>query len=270
MYILRYFLSFLIFIFLFVYISDTYYDTKIQQKIKYYYDETLYYFKIKERPKEEPFVGMIKSIVKVVSMIPKLVLNIDKIFMFLIGTAVGVTEMIGGASTAVALGFHSLGRGIAQFGVFLIYSLEFLITHLFCFLKIIFEAPSCVFWYIIETIGKIFYLIPTALFALVGIFSFGYIDGFEIEKLLWQGLETLDTISINNAGFHIIHYPKWIRDRCYNCKRLKMNVVGKQFSRSMKSITKHFPNDAKPGITLLKGGGRRFAKSFKTFGEILG
>ena len=129
------------------------------QKLKYYTNELLYYLKLKERPKKEPFVDMIKSLFQMVLLIPKLVMNVGDIFSFMVNSVIGTVELISGASMALALGFDSLFKGIAQFGVFMLYSLEFMLTHLFCFLKIIFTAPSCVIWYIIETIGKIIYLV---------------------------------------------------------------------------------------------------------------
>jgi hypothetical protein len=167
---------------------------------------------------------------------------------------------------ALALGFESLFKGIAQFGVFMLYSLEFMLTHLFCFLKIIFTAPSCVIWYIIETIGKIIYLVPMFFFALLTIIG---LDGKALEKGIWNGLENLDTLTFSVLGIHIIHYPKWIRDQCYNCRRLKMGTVGDQFTRTFTTISREFPDDAAPGISVMNGGGKRLMSALKKFMTLL-
>jgi len=259
-------LFFTICIFLTIYYFSEYLHINIVRNLKYYTNEVLYYLKLKERPKQEPFIGMIRSLLKMVLLIPKLVMNVGNIFTFLINSVIGSVELISGASMALALGFESLFKGVAQFGVFMLYSLEFMLTHLFCFLKIVFTAPSCVIWYIIETIGKIIYLIPMFFFALLTIIG---LDGKAIETGIWDGLENIDTLTFSLIGIHIIHYPKWIRDQCYNCRRLKMGTVGDQFTRTFTTISREFPDDAAPGISVMNGGGKRLMSALKKFMTLL-
>ena len=241
-------------------------STNKQQKIKHYTNELLYYLKLKERPKQEPFIDMIKSLLKMVLLIPKLVMSVGDIFSFMINSVIGIVELLSGAAMALALGFESLFKGVTQFGVFMLYSLEFFLTHLFCFLKIVFTAPSCVIWYVIETIGKILYLVPMFFFSLITIIGF---DGKAIEKAIWDGLENIDAFTFSIAGIHIIHYPKWIRDQCYNCRRLKMGTVGDQFTKTFTTISREFPDDASPGISVMNGGGKRLMSALKKFMTLL-
>jgi hypothetical protein len=75
-------LFFTICIFLTIYYFSEYLHINIIQKLKYYTNELLYYLKLKERPKKEPFVDMIKSLLQMALLIPKLVMNIGDIFFF--------------------------------------------------------------------------------------------------------------------------------------------------------------------------------------------
>jgi len=240
---------------------------KIKEKIKYYTNELLYFLKLKERPTKEPFVDMIKDLLKMVLLIPKLVMNVGEIFSFLLNSVFGIVELISGASMALALGIITLGKGVIQLGVFMLYSLEFVLTHMFCFLKIIFTAPSCVIWYVIETFGKILYLVPMFFFSILTILG---LDGKGLEKGLWDMLENLDTMIFSLTGIHIIHYPKWIRDQCYNCRRLKMSTVGDQFTKTFTTLSKEFPQDAAPGISVMNGGGKRLMSAMQKFASLMG
>ena len=52
--------------FITTYVLENYANIPVRDNIKYYTNETLYTLKIKERPRKEPFVGIIKNIVKAV------------------------------------------------------------------------------------------------------------------------------------------------------------------------------------------------------------
>lgn len=45
--------------------------------------------------------------------------------------------------------------------------------------------------------------------------------GSKIEDSIWSFLERVDRFTINNFGFHVIYFSKSIRDKCFNCRRLK-------------------------------------------------
>lgn len=249
-------------IFLTFYYFSEYLHSNIRHKIKYYINELLYALKIKERPKKESFIGMIKSLLKMVLLIPKLVLNVDDIILFMINSVIGSVEIISGTSLALILGMESLFKGMTQMSTFILYVLEFILTHLLCFIKILFQAPSCIIWYVIEIIGKIIYIMPTIVFSILDIIG---LNGSAIEKTIWSWLEALDDIVYNFIGFNIIHFPFSIRDKCYNCRRLKMNVVGEQFTKTFDILAREFPEDASPGVTMMKGGGKRLMSALQGF-----
>lgn len=256
------FFIFILCIFLTIYYFSEYLHINIIQKIKYYTNELLYALKIKERPKQESFIGMIKSLLKMVAMIPKLILNVDGILLFMVNSVIGSVEIISGTSLALILGMESLVKGMNQMGTFILYVLEFILTHLLCFIKILFQAPSCIIWYVIEIFGKILYIAPTIVFSILDIIG---LNGSSIEKTIWSWLESLDDIVYNFVGLNIIHFPFSIRNKCYNCRRLKMNAVGEQFSKTFHILGREFTQDASPGAKMMKGGGKRLMSALQGF-----
>ena len=48
--------------------------------------------------------------------------------------------------------------------------------------------------------------------------------GSQIEKVLWDGLERVDIWTTQRFGFHIIYFSKSVRDKCFNCRRLKTSA----------------------------------------------
>jgi len=47
----------------------------------------------------------------------------------------------------------------------------------------------------------------------------------ELETQFWMFMEDIDRMVVDASGYHIIHFPKDIRDKCFNCKRLKTSVL---------------------------------------------
>ena len=243
-------------IFIFVYVLEEHFCIDVQKKLKYYYNELSYKTGLKERPVKDPFVG---TVISTFSSVITILTSTIFIVMMVVGFAksffqivFGVLNVLLGTVLTIALGFWSFMKSIWEFGILFIYVVEFFVSHLFCFLKLIFTAPSCMFWFVLETIGKILYLIGPQL--LIGCFAIIGVDLRPIEAMFWKFLEYLDKIIFSVIEIHIIHFPKWVRDMCYNCKRLKVSTVGDQFNRFGDLFTKQLPSDARPGLKLLGTG----------------
>ena len=58
-----------------------------------------------------------------------------------------------------------------------------------------------------------------------GLKTFVGIDVFWIETRSWDGLRIVDGYTWHWLGFHIIYWPKNVRERCFTCVRLKKRVV---------------------------------------------
>ena len=72
-------------------------------------------------------------------------------------------------------------------------------------------------------------------------------------------LEKLDRFTIDRFGFHVIHFPKSVRDKCYNCRRLKPSAFVRK--------TGEFVHDVKTDVIPLTTGG--LSKMFGGLGKIV-
>ncbi len=75
-------------------------------------------------------------------------------------------------------------------------------------------------------------------------------------------LEKLDRFTIDQFGFHIIHFPKSIRDKCYNCRRLKPRAFVRKTGEFVDDLT----NDVIPlttgGFVKMLGGFEKIINAF--------
>ena len=107
-------------------------------------------------------------------------------------------------------------------------------------MKFLKNLYKCIFFYILHAIGKLLYL-PVRIVLWI-MYTFLRFDAYGIEKQVWDGLETLDTMFFELFDVHIIHYPKKIRDDCYTCIRLKSSAVGNKSREVNETISKIIPN----------------------------
>jgi len=121
---------------------------------------------------------------------------------------------------------------------------------------------SCIFYYILEIIGKILYFIPMLVFMMLDFIGGKGKIGSKIETNLWSLLEKLDRFTIDQFGFHIIHFPKSIRDKCYNCRRLKPRAFVRKTGEFVDDLT----NDVIPlttgGFVKMLGGFEKIINAF--------
>jgi hypothetical protein len=131
----------------------------------------------------------------------------------------GVGKEIDGVGAGINLGFKDVGLLIE-------YCFILLGSYLACGVYFITQLPKCMFYYVLEWIGQVLYL-PVRIFVWVMKTFFKiklqkYLDKF------WRFMEKVDLIIYKHAKFHIIHYPRSVRERCYVCKRLKDQVITRQ------------------------------------------
>ena len=89
-------------------------------------------------------------------------------------------------------------------------------------MKLMQNITSCIMYYFLDFLGQILYIPFRIAFFIVNLIIPGM--GTHLEKVIWSNLEKLDRVTIGTVGFHIIHFPKSVRDMCYNCRRLKPTV----------------------------------------------
>jgi len=132
---------------------------------------------------------------------------------------------------------EGIGPGIVYFGmdisVLVQFVLVFIYTNFICGLQMLTNLTSCFVYYMLDVLASITY-IPISIFVFI-ISRFG-IPGYQLEKQFWDGMEWLDRKIYGKIKFHIIHYPKSVRKKCYNCKRLKIGTFGKIISEFIDDV----------------------------------
>ena len=188
--------------------------------------------------------GFVKILLKMVTVIVEIGIGITKIFQ---GVAREMIELPAG----IAIGAMGVSRFIQTIWIFGI-------SNFFCGMKLMGNFTSCAFYYLLEIIGAILYLIPMLVFMVLDWLSSGM--GSNIENKIWFYLEKLDRYTIDNIGIHVIHFSKSVRDKCYNCRRLKPVAFVRK--------AKDFANDINDPIIPLATGGLK--DLFKGFERIVG
>jgi hypothetical protein len=134
----------------------------------------------------------------------------------------GFNDIFNGiGSEFVALGM-GVELGFGDIVTLIQYTFEFLITYITCGVYFLSNIRNCFFYYLLEIVGQILYLPFRILLWVLNLFG---INLYGIVDNIWIAFDDLDTYVYTLAGFHIIHYPKSIREQCYVCKRLKVKVL---------------------------------------------
>ena len=147
---------------------------------------------------------------------------IPKIFQIITGIIMGIKDIFMG----LAREFKEFPQGAYYLGmhaaIFVQYLGVFAFTNLFCAMQMIQNFSSCFFWYALDIFGKILYLLPQIIIFFLEMLG---VPAKKMETQVWMFLEKIDRIVIDATGFHIIHFPKDVRDKCFNCKRLRKSAL---------------------------------------------
>jgi hypothetical protein len=109
-----------------------------------------------------------------------------------------IKDKIGGPITR---GFTKIGNFFKALG-----------SYIKCSFAKVKNLPNCMPWYMLQVFGKCLYL-PV-------IFFVWLLKLQKIERDTWDILESIDRFVFEQFGFHIIHYPESIVNRCYKCSSL--------------------------------------------------
>jgi hypothetical protein len=171
----------------------------------------------------------------------------------------GLVDILQGAGELFIGSLESLAFFVPDFfdGVFATFT--FAITWMMCLFQNLSNMQTCIFYYLLEAIGQILYL-PFRIFFWV-CYQIGF-DLYPMETSFWDGIEKLDEIIMNYVGFHITHYPRNIRDQCYNCKRLKISALTKHAGPLVNDISNKLPSLLMPGFMHIAKGGDELMHPF--------
>lgn len=141
------------------------------------------------------------------------------------------------------------GIVLTDFFIFLEYTWELIRTYMICAPKMISNLTSCLIYYIFDFFGIVLYLPVRIFISLLKIFG---VNLYPVEKQIWDGIEKIDRLIFTAIGFHLIHWPKNVRDQCYNCKRLKLTVYADRILNIVDDFTVNIPGIMVTGIRYLK------------------
>jgi len=142
------------------------------------------------------------------------------------------------------------------------FGIAFIITNAICAVKSIQNFYFCFIFYIFEFLGQLAYL-PIRLMLVIA--SFAIINVYSYERKAWEQIEKLDRFLFSFIQFHISHYPKQIRDKCYNCKRIKITSMGNILLGDIKDLSGPIPNNLFGGIGKMAKGFNRMLNAFSIF-----
>lgn len=184
----------------------------------------------------------------------------------LIALAVEIGEGIYDIFTGVAQEFFEFPQGAfigAVSGAKMAHALGvFGITNFICGLKMLQNGTSCIGYYFMQILGKLFYLIPMIVFIVLDFVSGKSKFGSQIEKVLWDGLERVDIWTTQRFGFHIIYFSKSVRDKCFNCRRLKTSAFVRKTGEFVNDMTEDVIPLTTGGLTKIFGGFGRIVNAF--------
>ena len=165
----------------------------------------------------------------------------------------GIGDEFVGIGNGLRLGFEDIGLLFEYTG-------EFSITYILCAVKFIKNLSSCFFYYMVDTILKIFYL-PIKLFLfIISLCGLTYI--YEMEKIFFQNVNSADGFLFNLTGISMTRWPKDIRNLCYNCKRLKVEVLTRKAKEVNNDFNYKMPEYLQKGITKMDNGAKNLLKAF--------
>ena len=115
----------------------------------------------------------------------------------------------------------SFNMGVSSINVLGLYIGELISTYVGCGFKFFENFFDCIFYYIVDAVLYIIYL---PFMIIIWAFKKVSIDFTYLEERAYNGLKTLNDFLYPIIGFQIIHWPKPVREKCYLCKRLKVEA----------------------------------------------
>tara|TARA_B110000879_G_scaffold158586_1_gene204756 strand:+ start:3008 stop:3670 length:663 start_codon:yes stop_codon:yes gene_type:complete len=194
-----------------------------------------------------------KIIICFLSTVPNRINNINA----------GFNNIFKGFTTEFEAIGKSFYQGTSSIGLLGLYIGELISTYMMCGFKFAGNFFDCIFYYIIDIILYILYL--PAIIILWAFDSFLDIDLYFIPQNTYKGLQLINDFLFPYLGFHIIHWPKKIREDCYLCKRLKTQAVDKTATNVKVTFKEKIPNNFGKSKLLFRRGRHQFEEMFKLY-----
>ena len=173
-----------------------------------------------------------------------------------------IKDIFGGIGTEFTGLGEGLNLGFTNIGVLFKWTGEFVFSYITCGIQYIRNLHRCIFFYVLDTLGYTMYsiFIGIPLWILI---TFMKIDLYKNMDNLWDKIYEYDAYIYGYTGFHIAHYPKNIRNLCYNCKRMKINALKNKVSEINNDFLVKMPELLNKGVVEMNRGGDDFVSAFK-------
>ncbi len=197
--------------------------------------------------------NMLINFIRIVCFLNKTHCRLRNLFEAFDNLFQGVAEEFITLGQAIEMGFNSVTELVFYFGVFIG-------SYIACVGNLIVNFIPCLPFYLASIIGFILYLpVQILLWVCKTFISW---DLYSTEKRVWKGLKTMNDTLFPILGFHFMHFPKWVRQNCYSCIRLKTSVM-----KEAKNETDNVFNEKIPDMFTNRDRGK-FDKAFRHFEEV--
>jgi len=174
----------------------------------------------------------------------------------------GMNNIFGGLFVDEPIGLgQGLSTGFFNIGKLLMWTSEFLFSNLHCGGYFIYNLNYCFVYYMVDVFFQIMYL-PVR-FALWFIATYAQKDSYAMEKELWNYIYMLDYEVHYYLGFHFAKWDKSIRNKCYNCRRLKMHALQRKAAQVNYNFMVQMPQLLSVGLDRMNRGAAEFRGAFQ-------
>jgi hypothetical protein len=173
----------------------------------------------------------------------------------------GLKDIFGGIGTEFTGLGEGLRLGFTNIGVLFKWVGEFIFSYITCGVSYIQNLHRCIFYYVFDAVMHLAYTpVRIFLWMLSSIMNDNSI--YKIEKMIWDKIYEADELIYYYLGFHIAHYPKNVRDLCYNCKRMRVTALKNKVAQINDDFNVKMPILLQKGVIEMKGGGDKFKGAF--------
>ena len=192
--------------------------------------------------------------------IGRFIKKVGKIFSAIGKIGQGAVEVVGGVGQEIVSAPVGIYLTWVQAVIFIQTVWVFAFTNLNCVMRMMNNASYCAFFYILDILGQMLYLIPRLIIFALNLIG---LPATEWEKGIWDILEDIDKWCIDHIGIHIIHFPKSIRETCFNCRRLKPTAFVSKAQKTAEAIRDPIVPLLTGGIGLMFKGMNRIADALR-------
>tara|TARA_Y100000816_G_scaffold268598_1_gene230935 strand:- start:315 stop:1187 length:873 start_codon:yes stop_codon:yes gene_type:complete len=197
--------------------------------------------------------NMLINFIRIVCFLNKTHCRLRNLFEAFDNLSQGIIEEFIVIGQAIEMGFNSVTDLVFYFGVFIG-------SYIACVGNLIVNFIPCLPFYLASLVGHILYLpIQITLWVCKTFLSLDY---YRAEKNTWKGLKDTNDALFPILGFHFMHYPRWVRENCYSCIRLRTSVMKKA-----KNATDDTFNEKIPDLVNNKDR-TKINKAFRHFEEV--